>query len=72
MVTEKLRMENRRFASSGSTWKRDKGNRVGRARRRQVAAVSRQRRREVVGGGRAAVACVRGQRPGGRLNGVRH
>jgi hypothetical protein len=59
MATEKLTMENRRFASPGSARKRDKGNGVGRTQRRQVAAVGRQRHREVVGGGRAAIACAR-------------
>jgi hypothetical protein len=51
MVTEKLTVDNRRFASPGSTGKRGKGNGVGHARRRQVAAVGRQRHHEVVGGG---------------------
>jgi hypothetical protein len=39
MATEKLTMENRRFASPGSVGKRDKGNGVGHARRQQVATV---------------------------------
>jgi hypothetical protein len=59
MATEKLTMENRRFASPGSARKRDKGNGVGHTQRRQVVAVGRQRHREVVGGGRAAITRAR-------------
>jgi hypothetical protein len=59
MATEKFTMENRRLASPDSAGKRDKGNRVGRTRIRQVAAVGWQCRCEVVGSGRAAVSHAR-------------